>query len=471
MMNRKVLIIFACMFLFFYALNYLTPMSFGDDYLYSFVWQGKPMNVPLAEDAVRVSSWKALFVSQISHYCTWSGRAVSHTIAQLFLWFGKGTFNFANAFVSVLLIAEIYWCSFKGMVSCSFNSGMLFWAFFAVWAFSPDFSHVFLWLTGSCNYLWTSVILLGFLLPYVRKYYSFNEKILNNKWSMAGMFFFGIVAGCTNENSVCWVLLVLFAFIYINRKNSKTEFWMFTGVTGLAVGYLLMMLAPGNRVRLMAETKGEPWLTWATLRENAALLFIILIFFHVFLWYFNLRSFCSLRGKEDENEEFAKDVLLAKIMCAVSFCMTFMMSFSPSFPPRSAFPGTVYLIVAACILLRIQNEYAIILIKKSARKFLCAVSIIYFVITSVATFYGSYYTHEQVQEFLSFVKSSDYAKRNIIEVDSLHPVDDIVRKASWFHLIITKMSDNDKSWGNVAFSRYYGIKGIRMIQKDAKSDK
>ena len=70
------------------------------------------MNVPLTEDAVRVSSLKDLFKSQISHYYTWSGRAVSHIIAQLYLWLGKGVFNFFNAFVSVLLIVEIYWILF-----------------------------------------------------------------------------------------------------------------------------------------------------------------------------------------------------------------------------------------------------------------------------------------------------------------------------------------------------------------------
>ena len=467
-MNKKIVCLLACMFLFFYTLNYLTPLSFGDDYLYSFVWQGNPMNVPLTEDAVRVSSLKDLFKSQISHYYTWSGRAVSHIIAQLYLWIGKGVFNFFNAFVSVLLIVEIYWFACKGKISLDFSPGMLIGAFFAVWAFSPDFSHVFLWLTGACNYLWTVVFLLGFLLPYVHKFYFSNEKMVNNKWFVFVMFFFGIIAGCSNENTVCWIILLLLVFIFMNRKKDEIEFWMVTGIAGLIVGYLFLMFAPGNIVRLLAETKGAHWLTWVEIKENMFLLIIIFFFFHVFLWYFNLRSIYSLSKNNKTRVEVEKELLFAKIMCITSFCMTNMMIFSPTFPPRSAFFGTVLLIIVSCILLRIQEEYEITIVKESAKKIFCAFGTIYFVITAVATFYGTYYTHVQNLEFISFIKSSDYAKINILEVNSIRPVNDMVRNASWFHLMTTRMSENEKDWRNVAFSRYYGIKGIRMLEKDAK---
>ena len=36
-MNKKVLVVFALIFLFLYIINYLSPMAFGDDYLYAFV--------------------------------------------------------------------------------------------------------------------------------------------------------------------------------------------------------------------------------------------------------------------------------------------------------------------------------------------------------------------------------------------------------------------------------------------------
>lgn len=460
----KTLFYFILFFFFFYSLNAITPLSFGDDYVYSFIWEGHSLYVPLSENAVRISAWHDLYASQVLHYLTWSGRIINHTLAQFFLWAGKSIFNICNAAVSVLLILEIYWCSHKGMVTLKPEAGMLGGIFFALWAFTPKFGDVFLWLDGACNYLWTITILVGFLLPYVRKNYSPSEKNYENTIFRYIMFFGGLVAGCTNENTICWVIPVLLFFIFKLYKNGKGESWMYYGVAGLLLGYMLLLFAPGNLVRLLAEKNSYKWLTWKSVKGNAALLFLLFAYYQIFLWYFNLRSLYSLSLRSKENAELSKETLLVKILCGASFCMTFVMLLSPNFPPRSAFPGAVLLIVAACILLRIQNEYSIPLVKENAKKILIAVSAIYFVITASATFYGSYYNYEQIQNLISFVKSSNYAKDSIIEVESLRPLNDIIKKATGFHLMNVEMSEDANDWRNVAFSRYYGIKGIRMIK-------
>lgn len=458
-------VLFCLIFLFFYYLNMLTPICFGDDYVYSFVWEGHSMFEPMTEQARRLSSFHDLLVSQWSHYLTGNGRAVSHTIVQFFLWVGKDIFNIFNAFISVLLIMEIYWCANKGRVTVSFKTSNLVLIFFALWAFTPSFPSVFLWLSGACNYLWPAVFLLGFLLPYIRKYYFLKNRIDKNRWFRFVMFFTGVIAGWSNENSVCWIILVILVFICKNSKRSEIETWMITGLAGMIIGYALLMLAPGNFARLAVETKAHKWFTWEAVAKHAALLFLVFVYFHIILWYFNLRSFYSLRVKFKENSELAKEVLFTKSLCMISFCMTFMMLFSPNFQTRSAFPGTILLIIAASILLRVQVEYSIILIRESTKKFLCIVGIMYFAITTTASIYGSHYYREQIDELISFVKSSEHAKHNVIVIGSLHPVHDAVSKLSYFHLINFKLSSNENDWRNVAFSRYYGIKGIRMVKE------
>ncbi len=99
-MNNKGIVFLILIYLFLYILNYLTPMSFGDDYVYSFIWQGHSLYLPLTDDALRISTWHDLLISQLSHYLTWSGRTVNHTLAQIFLWAGKDVFNFFNAFAA-----------------------------------------------------------------------------------------------------------------------------------------------------------------------------------------------------------------------------------------------------------------------------------------------------------------------------------------------------------------------------------
>lgn len=467
----KRIICVATIFLFFYLLNIITPMSFGDDYVYSFIWEGHPLYEPLTENAVRISSWNDLFASQVLHYFTWSGRIVNHTLAQFFLWTGKSVFNVFNALVSVILVAEIYWISHRGVVTLQVKTGMICGIFFAIWAFTPKFGDVFLWLDGACNYLWTTVLLIGFLLPYIRKFYSPAEKMPEGIFYSLCMLILGLAAGCTNENTICWVIPVLLLFIFRLWKRGRFESWLCYGVAGLMAGYALLIFAPGNVARLLAEQNGYFWLSWKGIKEHAVLLFLLLTYYQIFLWYFNLRSLFSLSERIKDNTELAKEVVLVKIICAESFFMTFVMLFSPNFPPRSVFPGTVLLIIAACILLRIQEEYLVTLIKKSAKKLLLVAGTIYFFITSAATFYGSYYNYHQINNLISFVKSSDYAKKSNIEVDSLPPIDDIVYKASCFHIMTVEMSEDANDWRNVAFSRYYGIKGIRMIKRESENMK
>lgn len=471
-MQKKIIVLIVVIFLFFYILNFLTPLSFGDDYVYSFIWQGQSEYEPLSEDAVRISSLRDLFVSQWSHYFTWSGRTVNHTLAQVFLWAGKDVFNFFNAFISVLLIVEIYWCAHKGKITWGFKTGVFCWIFFTLWAFTPGFSPVFFWLDGACNYLWTAVLLLGFMLPYIRKYYSNDTLVMDSIWLKYGMFLLGLIAGWTNENSICWILVLLSLFVYTSSKQQVLENWMITGLAGLAFGYMLLMGSPGNVARLHAEVgAGSQWLNRKLLIENLCMLGMVFLF-QFLLWYFNLRTLFLLKHKQNANNYLCKDILLAKILCLLSFCMSVMMLFSPNFPPRSAFPGTVQLIIAFVILLRIQEEYGIKLIQDSAQKLLLCASLIYFIITSATSVYGFYLVHAQMQEFLLKVKNYAQTNETVLTVSDLNEViSSTVYHASGLHIISYKLSDDEKNWRNVAFARYYGIKGIRMVKDAEQSEK
>lgn len=474
--NRKAIITIVCLFSFFYILNSLIPRAFGDDYLYAFIWQGHSMFTPLTEDAVRISSLKDIVVSQCSHYLTWSGRAVSHTIIQLFLWLGKPVFNIFNAAVSVLLIMEIYWCAHKGKMSTQFNAGMVCCIAFMLWAFTPGFSGVFLWISGACNYLWTAVFLLAFLLPYIRKYYAFEDKLTENDFFVFLMFLMGVIAGWSNENSICWIIMLLAVFLFVNRRRNVMESWMFAGLAGLIVGYALLMLAPGNIARLQVELTNMhaeigPFMSWfnTKLLGPKIDIMIAVFTFQFLLWYFCLRSLFFLKKEAKENENIKRESLLVRTLLFASFCMTFFMLFSPLFLPRSSFPGTVQLVIAVTILLRMQGEYTIEIVKKEAKKFLCTIGVLYAVVTVGATFYGFYDYHTQVEELLSFVQKSGEAKKHVITVNSLKPVSETLVNASGLHILSFEMSEDENFWSNVAFSRYYGIKGIRMVKQNSNN--
>ncbi len=466
MYSRKSVYLLIILFFFFYILNYLTPMAFGDDYVYSFIWQGHSEYEPLIDPVVRVSSLNDLQVSLWRHYFTWSGRTVSHFLTQFFLWLGKDVFNIFNSLISLLLVIEIYWCMNKGVVSLNFKTAWICWIFFALWVFSPGFSPVFFWLSGACNYLWTAVLLLAFLLPYIRKYYFFEEPLSKSLAFTLGMFFLGIIAGWSNENSICWIILVLSYFIYVNKKTGKLENWMFSGLAGLMVGYMLLMLAPGNVARLQAETGASSgWITGILIKTNLNMLAAVLCFQFI-LWYFSLRSLVISQKDALKSEDIQRERMFVKALCILSFVMTVTMLFSPNFPPRSSFPGTVQLVIASSVLLRVQEEFGIEMIKKNAKKLLCFVGTVYFLITTAATFYGFYDYHVQIQGILSFVNHSKQAKEEYVTVPSLVPVRETIANMSGLHLLFYEMSEDTDDWRNAAFAHYYGIKGIRMIKPD-----
>lgn len=465
-MNKKTALLLTGIYLFFYILNYLTPMAFGDDYVYSFVWQGHSEFEPLTETSARVSSLHDLFISQLSHYFTWSGRTISHTIAQFFLWMGKDVFNYFNALISVMLIAEIYWCANKGTVTLDFKLRRLCWILFALWAFTPGFSTVFFWLSGSCNYLWTSVILLAFLLPFIHKYYFFEKEYANNTWFQYAMLFLGLIAGWTNENSICWIILSLLVFLLLNRRRPEIESWMLTSVTGLIIGYTLLMFAPGNIARLHTEVDvAIGWFTAALIKERVLLLLAV-FFVQFILWYFTLRSLFVLCKDKKQSNNVKQERVLVSVLCLLSWCMTSMMLFSPNFPPRSSFPGTVQLVVASCILLRAEEEHALKIINRNAKKVLSVVGSIYFIVSITATFYGFYDYHIQMEKLLAGIKDSGQTKEKIISVCPMVPVNEAIANTSGLHLLFFKMSEDENDWRNVSFARYYGLKGIRMIEKN-----
>lgn len=460
-MKQKGLFVLAGIFLFLYLLNYLTPMAFGDDYLYSFVWQGKSMFIPLSEDAVRISTWRDLLISQLSHYLTWGGRTVAHVLAQLFLWAGKDTFNVFNSLAGTILVVEIYCLIHRGNIGNFIMPSGVLYVFFALWAFTPAFSTVFFWQTAACNYLWTSVIIMGFLLPYVHKYYFDTDITDESYYYCPVMFFAGILAGWTNENSICWIILILFIFLFICKKDWKPKHWMYFGFVGLMIGYALLMGAPGNLVRLNIEKEASAWLTGKAVSEHLKMLFFIFLF-QSFLWYFNLRSLFSLREK-NYDRIIGHDIILVKVLCATAFGSTAMMVFSTGFPPRSGFFGTILLIIASGILLRVQKEQKLILIQVTAKKFLTCVACVYFFMTSFYTVRHFYNVNLQMNSFLHYVKQEK--ANNIVNAKPFVSADKINERLSGFHLLGYELSEDENDWRNAAFARYYGIKGIRMVEK------
>lgn len=451
--NYKSIGIIAVIFILMYVFNYLMPMSYGDDYLYSFVWKGDHgFFEPLPPDSRLISSWSDVFDSLYNHYLTHAGRTMIFLPNFFFLWQGKDLFNFFNAFLAVLLVLEIYWISNRGIVTLDLKPSRICFIFFILWTFTIGFPVVFLWLTGACNYLWASVLTLGFLLPYVRRYYDSTSR-----FPAIPMFFFGLIAGWTNENTICWFIVLLALQIYDQKRRGESiDRWQISGLLGLSIGYALLILAPGNFVRLAEDSTMIPDDWWIRFLGKATTFFMAMLS-QLLMWFF-FRD--TMRHAEDfgDDETVKRSLTIVKSFAIMSLASNLIMFLAPEFPMRSVFPSLLYLLISVTTLIRLQHETGRNPMKTGARYFLHAVGSIYFAVTLIFSIYGSYLIFEHHRNINSLAESA--SEDQVLEVENFESTDRLYF-ATGMHLVNVPLSSDENSWENVAYSKYYKIKGIK----------
>ena len=460
-MSKKVWVILTLIFLIMLGLNCLMPLCYGDDYVYAFIWPGQSMYLPLPQSVERISGLYDIIISQWSHYLTGNGKAPAHLLVQFFVWQDKLFFNVLNSLVFVLLLLEIYWISKRGEVSLNkINLTILCAIFFFIWAFTVNFAGVFLWISGSCNYLWMLVVLLSFLILYVRKYYRMNEMTIRSGLAKYLIFVWGILAGWANENMVCWLILVLGLWIFENRKKDDTEIWMWYGYIGLCIGFILLICAPGNMMRAESYANVNIW-SLSHMRFNL-ITFGVLEFFQIFLWFFILMSWRKILSTKI-TEEGVQHFALVKICCALNLLSNGIMLLVPEFPARSGFSGLIFLTIAVSLLICNQTDFKVKLVDGYTKKFIGMLACGYFLVTLCGTYSGMYFAYRYN---LSIIKAALQHRTegisSVLEIPAPPVFSETLVWMSGRHIVWPSLKENEDDWINVAFARYYGIKGIRI---------
>lgn len=464
--NKKGILFLFIIFCFMYILNSFTPLL-ADDYFSAFLWPEKVRLNDVSHEAIkRVSSLEDIFEGLKAYYFTWGGRVPGGAPVSFFIWQGKEYFNFFNALLFTLLVAEIYWLSHEGKITLDFNSSYIFGIFFALWAFNIKFIDTCLWLAGACNYLWMLVVVLAFLIPYVRDCFDVNAFQSSKKELAVFIFFLGILAGWSHETTNCWIIVIMAYWLYVSNKKGDLQFWKITGYIGFCIGYALLIFAPGNFSRLqMQQNTSRIIITDGLLHGKLIELFLIL-FFHFLIWYFVISFFFKYRKYK---EEFIKKETGLYLSCAVSFIIMafgsgFTMFFIPSSGLRPSFLNLVFLIIAAALLVRLQEVNKFFFIKNLGTVFLKSVGCVYLVVTMSFSLWGSYINNCHLNDILAKVHkvSSNFTDTILIVKPSLTMEDDMWLYGSGMHLVPLPISQDESHEFNRAFSYFYGIKGIKI---------
>lgn len=220
-----------------FLLNFFTPL-FCDDWHYVFSFGTQ----------TRIQSIQDVIVSQWHHYFGFNGRFVVHCFVQLFDGIlGKGVFNVINALMFALLLCAMARLAVRKRYEYYYPVISL--AFILLFFLIPGFKYEFLWLSGSCNYLWVAVALSFFI--YLLE--ADDERFPS--WSPLPLLLFGVVCGWSNEAFVIGLAAAYFVYYCKHRKTIGRPKKLL--LLGFFIGVVLLTISPGSLRRAVSANGGD----------------------------------------------------------------------------------------------------------------------------------------------------------------------------------------------------------------------
>ena len=449
--HRKLIfyLILCLSFVMIYAYNLLTPYL-SDDYAYLI-------------DVRKATSLWDLVKQQYGEYLSNSGRVIGQFNVRLSLYGSKQIFNVVNSgmFLALLLLIYQNVCRKK-----KHDIFVLLLTITFLWKFTVDFGQTMLWICGSCNYLWGSVIILAFFTLY--RHFLEREEAVRHQGTLALLLFlFGIAAGWCNENTsgggLLLVLMYSLNFWWEKRKEKQKGIYpfMIAGVTGMCLGILGMIAAPGVRKRsaTMSEDQytglvgllSRIYKTTVSVRKLFfALLVVITILFVILVLQKKLKTWTQIRTNDS-------------VLFAVAFVATsYVLALIPT-PQNRAFFGAGVFLMTACIqgIVDIREDETVIsAIKYSLVSILCL---------------WLFFTYVENLVNLARIYREENERIELIKADKEDPEGDgivvIPQYREAFRTPFSVAHDSDLTedkdyWINLFYEVYYDVGNITAIPRD-----
>lgn len=412
-------------FVAFLILNIVFPL-YSDDWSYSFIFGSKD----------KISSISDIFYSQYVHYFTWGGRVVAHTIAQFLLLMNPYVADFLNAFIYTLLIYLIYVISVK---SYRLNNFFLILIIsLLVLLFVPEIIETTIWITGSANYLWTCVLLLIYIRPFIFNIYLSGKQ----KGNSFIFLLYGVIVGCTNENtSFSLIIISLILLFYYRKKYTNIPTWAIVGTIGVIIGFSIMILSPGNFIRkdvVAAEQMGHT-ITFTKRIFDIVFIYIRLISPITFIYLFVLTIYLINNVARD-----VRDIFCSVIFVAMGHISVFIMLLSPVFPDRAAFGSVIFILIGMCILIN-----KISLTSTTIKYPFIALMFMLILISS----YKFYFLYNDVKSQKIIMNEIN----NIVDLSNNQDI--IIKKEDIAHrpINVVEFSSDSTFWLNKSYAKYKNI--------------
>jgi len=257
------LVILAALAVMIFATNLNTHL-YAEGYLYSFKFNPGFVNGNPAQTYYqKIDSPDRYFNSLKDLYMNLTGRIVPHGLLQFLLLFDPWVFDLLNTLALLLLpLLMVLWVMGKERRQVIPYWLLCFSLFYL--AVSDTIPNLYL-PAYSINYVWTQIIVLCVLYP-VRLQLT-DSKPEENKIKVISMIFvLGLLAGDTNEVVIPGVLLAMGSYgLYMLIMRKRLPVWYYTAFWGMILGYLFLIIAPGNFQRVSLEPQSGSGIQMFTL--------------------------------------------------------------------------------------------------------------------------------------------------------------------------------------------------------------
>ena len=283
-----------------------------------------------------IDSFRDFIQSRYNHYMEQNGRIFPETVANLFGVIGKEYFNVLNG---VMFVAFIHLIIKNWGMDAKARLQNVIVVSFIILLLYPGFTDCFLWMSGSCNYLWSAVAVLF----YWNRFKAMNESTVI---PCLLLFVLGVLCGVCNEAIVFPFVFGISLYALIHRKELRgVHYYM---LVGLFIGTILLISCPAlwERVSYVSMQDGELSLGSAAISKirlsykHETILLVFLLFLAFFMC--TNKHMCM---------DFVKENTVLLIMLCIS-CVLIL--FSKSLYERSNFGTNLLSII---LLLRLLSFF------------------------------------------------------------------------------------------------------------------
>lgn len=433
-------------FIFILNLNRFSGYT-GDDFLYHFVYTGAWPSQNLREYH---NLWD--WISAVhTHMTIWNARMTSIIFEIFAMQIPKGLFNIINS-ASYVLLGFLFNVLVSGK-QAFLKPVRLAMTFLLMWFFIPGMGSTVLWVSGAANYLWPSLVIILFFLPF-----RFDIAVSNN-WVSLGLFILGLLTGLTNEVGGSTAVLLAFLFMIFNYRRWPSEHILTqaSGVFGAGIGFCIQLTLSSGSAETQNYGKSAGLLQrlsdvfLGTIQHSGLLILAILL----------LGGLLYLR--RHQWTEKVKVIVTAGLIFFVSgLAGSAAIVASPITPARLWFASNVLLIAALLLLIEAWQELRLQQVK-TAVPLMIGVFVLTFVaipsyaynLKDIQNSYQYFYTAQSIAQKAKKDKEiSAHVPGMPITTNPYNPY------AGTPYLVASDKPE--KEWLNVWLAKYYGLNKVYL---------